>query len=54
MESEADLNSRNVKPNELANQHTEPDAHLYEGVKRSEKVALTDAEHDDIVYSLID
>lgn len=28
VESEEELNSHNVKPNELANQHTEPDAHL--------------------------
>lgn len=49
METDAELNSRNVKPNELANQHTEPDAHLFEGVKRNEKVALTDAEHDEII-----
>jgi len=54
VEAKADLNSRNVKPNELANQHSEPEAHLYEGVKRNEKVVLTDEEHDDIMYSLID
>ena len=28
VESEEEMNSRNVKPNELVNQHTEPDAHL--------------------------
>lgn len=54
MEAEGELNSRNVKPNELANQHSEPDAHLQDGVKRNEKVTLSDAEHDDMIYSLID
>jgi len=28
LEAEGELHSRNVKPNELANQHSEPDAHL--------------------------
>lgn len=43
-----------MKPNELANHHTEPDAHLKEGVEWNEKVAITDGEHDKIIYSLID
>jgi len=48
------LNTRNVEPVELTNQHNEPDKHLYDGVTRAEKVSLSDDEFDEIIYSCID